>query len=375
MNGEVWSDANAAIGVINRNGLGKTRHLETGLLWIQQVVAQQRLRFSKVLGKDNPADLYTKHLDTKTISHHLRKLNYTEAAGRAVEAPKFYMISRELGELYYGEEDENETPCEWVKISVNAMSVNKAQPAPWRRQTMIGYINERSHDKTTATSDETSSDLQVLWGYKWQVKGPNGRATAQLDHPRGSARIVQLSLARRAVGAARVLSLGVAMHPRGRHLREGMVLLIHGGVHRQNGDKHITTKNTEHGDRTNERIQDDNVNPRKRAGTTRTSEDLQGKGNNTWNSAGRGLIAVIVGPSRPRIAEQWNHRRPQYKLGKDNELELENQRGKSKGERGPYRPRIEKTPMLDERSREPWWSNSIRTYSEARAGEREINRE
>ena len=42
--GEIWGDASAALGVINRRGLGKTRHIETGLLWIQQTAAEQRLR-------------------------------------------------------------------------------------------------------------------------------------------------------------------------------------------------------------------------------------------------------------------------------------------------------------------------------------------
>ena len=47
--GEVWGDANAALGVINRNGLGKTRHIDTGLLWIQQMAAEQRLKLARCL--------------------------------------------------------------------------------------------------------------------------------------------------------------------------------------------------------------------------------------------------------------------------------------------------------------------------------------
>ena len=57
LNGELWGDANAALGIINGNWLGKTRHISTGLLWIQQVAAEQRLKFGKVLGVDYPADL------------------------------------------------------------------------------------------------------------------------------------------------------------------------------------------------------------------------------------------------------------------------------------------------------------------------------
>ena len=49
MSGEVWGDASAALGIINRKGLGKTRRIDTGRLWVQQVAAERRLKFGKVL--------------------------------------------------------------------------------------------------------------------------------------------------------------------------------------------------------------------------------------------------------------------------------------------------------------------------------------
>ena len=58
MKGEVWSDASAALGIIYRRSLGKTRHIHTGHLWIQEIAARERLKFKKVLGRDNLADLY-----------------------------------------------------------------------------------------------------------------------------------------------------------------------------------------------------------------------------------------------------------------------------------------------------------------------------
>ena len=62
VSGEVLGDASAALGIIQRRGLGRTRHIDTGLLWIQQTAAEKRLLYSKVLGTDNPADLMTKYL-------------------------------------------------------------------------------------------------------------------------------------------------------------------------------------------------------------------------------------------------------------------------------------------------------------------------
>ena len=69
MRGEVWGDASAALDIIHRQGLGKTRHIDTGHLWVHEVAAKERLKFKKVLGKDDPADLYTKYLDERTIDH------------------------------------------------------------------------------------------------------------------------------------------------------------------------------------------------------------------------------------------------------------------------------------------------------------------
>ena len=59
LKGSILGDASAALGIIHRKGVGRTRHIDTSYLWVQQVVAQRRLVFSKVRGKDNPADLYT----------------------------------------------------------------------------------------------------------------------------------------------------------------------------------------------------------------------------------------------------------------------------------------------------------------------------
>ena len=92
LNGELWGDASAALGIINRRGLGKTRHIDTGLLWIQEVAAKRRLRFGKVLGRDNPADLFTKHLDWDTIARHCTRISAEFEDGRATTAPGLDML-------------------------------------------------------------------------------------------------------------------------------------------------------------------------------------------------------------------------------------------------------------------------------------------
>ena len=122
LKGEVWGDASAALGLINRRGLGKTRHIQTGLLWIQQAAVDQRLRYGKVLGKENPADLYTKFLDIATISTHIRKLEYGYIDGRSIEAPQLHVLSQSIDEYRNGQGYE---PCEWVETLLEILGKHK----------------------------------------------------------------------------------------------------------------------------------------------------------------------------------------------------------------------------------------------------------
>ena len=56
--------------------LGKTKHIQTGLLWTHQPATDQRFRYANVLGKHNLADLYTKLFDIATADAHVHKLEY-----------------------------------------------------------------------------------------------------------------------------------------------------------------------------------------------------------------------------------------------------------------------------------------------------------
>ena len=81
-------DASAAIGIMQRKGLGKLRHLDTQALWIQDAVRQRRVVVEKVRGTDNPADLMTKHLDGQDMDRMLKLLGVETREGRAEIAPK-----------------------------------------------------------------------------------------------------------------------------------------------------------------------------------------------------------------------------------------------------------------------------------------------
>ncbi len=84
---EVHADSSAAIGICNRSGIGKVRHLAVAQLWVQDLVRSKRCRLFKVLGTENPADLMTKPLARAEIDGHLARLGLTRASGRAQTAP------------------------------------------------------------------------------------------------------------------------------------------------------------------------------------------------------------------------------------------------------------------------------------------------
>ena len=84
----VHVDSSAAIGICKRTGVGKIRHLDTRLLWIQDLVRDGTVGVMKVAGEYNPADLMTKHLGSDSISAHLVRLECWARDGRARVAPK-----------------------------------------------------------------------------------------------------------------------------------------------------------------------------------------------------------------------------------------------------------------------------------------------
>ena len=71
----------------------------------------------------------------------------------------------------------------------------------------------------------TDAWQQVLWGFKQRVQGSNGWNAAQPSCPQGSTLTFQ---PKAGVSCGIGLRHGVTMHPGGRHLREGMILLPHG---------------------------------------------------------------------------------------------------------------------------------------------------
>jgi len=91
VDGKVSCDASAAIGMVNRTGVGKLRHVRVQYLWLQGKVRGRELAVEKVRGEDNPADLLTKNVGAELIARHCKKIGVDRLNSRASTAPKLAM--------------------------------------------------------------------------------------------------------------------------------------------------------------------------------------------------------------------------------------------------------------------------------------------
>ena len=82
------TDATAAMGMCRRLGVGKIRHLDAALLWVQEHVRSGKVELEKVPGQENCADLLTKHLSGPDIRAHLQRMGLHFETGRAESAPQ-----------------------------------------------------------------------------------------------------------------------------------------------------------------------------------------------------------------------------------------------------------------------------------------------
>ena len=88
----VHCDSSAAIGIANRSGLGKCRHLDVQLLWIQGAIRGGGVHLFKCPGLLNPADLLTKVMGRADIApklelvggFYLCDLEYSQVVGGGV---------------------------------------------------------------------------------------------------------------------------------------------------------------------------------------------------------------------------------------------------------------------------------------------------
>ena len=77
--------SSASRGICNRRGLGKLRHLDVALLWLQQRVQSGKIILRRIAGSVNPADLFTKHLARAEIIMHSGRLGFCTVSARTTQ--------------------------------------------------------------------------------------------------------------------------------------------------------------------------------------------------------------------------------------------------------------------------------------------------
>ena len=76
-------DASVALGILERKGVGRVRHLDVGSLWLQEQQLRNIIEMCKVHGLRNPGDLMTKHLTAERIECYCEILGYCFPSGRS----------------------------------------------------------------------------------------------------------------------------------------------------------------------------------------------------------------------------------------------------------------------------------------------------
>ena len=80
------ADSSAAIAIAKRRGAGKLRHINIGLLWIQERTESDEVTIKKVKGVSNPSDMMTKAVNGEKLERYMVMVRQKEADGRAREA-------------------------------------------------------------------------------------------------------------------------------------------------------------------------------------------------------------------------------------------------------------------------------------------------
>ena len=92
MNVQVHVDDTAAMGIVERRGISRVRHIEVDNLWIQELEARRMLPIEKVPGGDNPADLMTKNVGIELAKKHMRTMGIRFEEGRSKAAANLHHV-------------------------------------------------------------------------------------------------------------------------------------------------------------------------------------------------------------------------------------------------------------------------------------------
>ena len=151
LKGEILADSSAALGISNRSGSGKVRHLRIQALWVQEVRSTGRLGYKKVLGTLNPSDILTKHVPGILLDAHLRTLGMEVRGGRAESAPTLDSIAVEYVhdwiEVLQENKDERKVSFD-RSVSFRAIpTAGRQRPTRQSRKDRITWADETDQER------------------------------------------------------------------------------------------------------------------------------------------------------------------------------------------------------------------------------------
>ena len=158
-------DANAAIGIVQRSGLNKLRHVELDILWLQEQQARRLLPLRKVPGPLSPSDMMTKHVDLAHIEQYMKILYLKFEAGRASIAQQLHILEGSKSSSAGGSKVFEVEPANAHDLvrpaSLGYKSGGGSEPSRGRSQTKPNSLSE-SQLTTNAIRDQGEAELNRL---------------------------------------------------------------------------------------------------------------------------------------------------------------------------------------------------------------------
>ena len=79
----LYADVSAALSIAKGQGARKMRHINVRTLWLQEKAVQEVLKYQKIRGEDNPADVLTKHVRQELAQQYARATHRRLGSDRA----------------------------------------------------------------------------------------------------------------------------------------------------------------------------------------------------------------------------------------------------------------------------------------------------
>ena len=147
-------DASAALGIIERRGVGMVRHLDVGTLCLQEQQLRHVVDLRKVEGLKNPGDLCTKYLSLERIDTYSDMMGYEYASGRADATADLNIlrhvedVDQECRARVRSVGESSQEASQWLQVS----------PAHWRGS----FRSARAHRSPSSAGINWNSIFRIV---------------------------------------------------------------------------------------------------------------------------------------------------------------------------------------------------------------------